>query len=326
MTLTDTATLPVVFVPRDARRHHARARRAGPPVADLRDGRAARAAERGRAQLGPDQRVAHHRPGARRRAHRHRRRRRLLPRQHAQLPRRARRPARDARGRALRRRRAIGPSTLLAGTREGLAFAWHDRQVRVVLVRRHVRRARRLQLQHASSRSWPRTRCISTRGPSACSRRRSASERSPARSSPRRSERATFRAFTAGHARVQRLHARARAGARGPAGRRSPARPRRVASRILGANANSLVQLAAPDHLRGRLDRALPVRVRRAGAVRIAALRACSSSSAAPQLAFVVAGVVGLAATALASRERAARTDRDWSRLRTSPLERGSTG
>ena len=58
---------------RDARRRHARPRRAGSAVADLRDGRPARAAERRRAQLRPAQRLPRDRPGDRRRADRRRR-------------------------------------------------------------------------------------------------------------------------------------------------------------------------------------------------------------------------------------------------------------
>ena len=41
---------------------------------------------------------------------------------------------------------------------------------------------------------------------------------------------------------------------------------------LFAANANALVQLAAPDHLRGQARRALPLRVRRPRAARLAAL------------------------------------------------------
>ena len=134
VTLTGTATLPDRLPARDARRHRVRARRARAAVADVRDGRPARAAERGRTQLRPPQRVARHRPGARRDHHRRRRRRPLLRRQHDQLPRRPRSAARDARRTSSIPVAADRTVTLLGGTREGLAFAWHDRQVRVVLL------------------------------------------------------------------------------------------------------------------------------------------------------------------------------------------------
>ena len=87
--------------PRDARRRHTRARRAGPAGAHIRDGRPERAAERRRPQLGPVERVQDHRPGDRGSADRSRGRRHLFRRQHLQLRRGARCAARDARDRAL---------------------------------------------------------------------------------------------------------------------------------------------------------------------------------------------------------------------------------
>ena len=101
VTLTGTATLPVVF---------ALATLGGVTLVLDAPGRQSltfemvgprRAPQRRRAQLGSAQRFAGDRPRDRRSPDRHRRRRRLLPRQHPQLRRRPRGPARDARGRAL---------------------------------------------------------------------------------------------------------------------------------------------------------------------------------------------------------------------------------
>ncbi len=102
---------------RGLHRHSARVRRAVAPEPDLSDGRPRRAAERGRAQLEPLQHRAHLRPGARRCPDRRLRRRLVLRAQHAQLPRRARRPARDARARPVPARRPR------AGRRSGAARA-----------------------------------------------------------------------------------------------------------------------------------------------------------------------------------------------------------
>ena len=71
-----------------------------PAIAHVRDGRPARAAERGGTELGARQRVANRRPGARRDHHR-RRGGPLLHRQHDQLPCRPRRAALDAHRRAV---------------------------------------------------------------------------------------------------------------------------------------------------------------------------------------------------------------------------------
>ena len=85
---------------RDPLQHRARLRRARPARAHLPDGRTRRAAERGRAQREPLQRLAGRRPRRRRRPDRRLRRRRLLRDQRRHLPRRARRAADDAEGRA----------------------------------------------------------------------------------------------------------------------------------------------------------------------------------------------------------------------------------
>ena len=82
-------------------RHRDRLRRSRTPEPDVPDGRPRRAAERRRAQLEPLQHGAHLRAGTCRRPHRRLRRRLVLRAQHPQLPRRARRPPRDARARPL---------------------------------------------------------------------------------------------------------------------------------------------------------------------------------------------------------------------------------
>ena len=93
-----------------------------------------RAAERRRAELGARQRVAHRRPGARRDHHRGRR----ASASASSSTRSASSPSSPRC--SLMRTDELYPVaadrtvTLLKGTREGLAFAWHDRQVRVVLV------------------------------------------------------------------------------------------------------------------------------------------------------------------------------------------------
>ena len=60
--------------------------------------------------------------------------------------------------------------TLLAGTREGLAFAWHDRQVRAVLLV-VTASGSSASTSTPSCRSSLRTPCTSTPGRSGCSRR-----------------------------------------------------------------------------------------------------------------------------------------------------------
>ena len=82
-----------------------------------------RAAERGRAELEPLQRLARHRPRDRGRRDRRRRCRRLLRRQRVQLPRRARGAAVDADGRAVPVERDAEPPTCSGGIREGFAYA-----------------------------------------------------------------------------------------------------------------------------------------------------------------------------------------------------------
>ncbi len=204
--------------------------------------------------------------------------------------------------------------TLLAGTREGLAFAWRDRQVRAVLVvvtcvglvgfnfntlvpllasdTLHVD-ARAFGLLSAAFGFG----AFAARSP----RRRSGRPRS-GRSEPGRS------------------------GSASSCSRSLPSTTARLAGIILvgvgasftlfAANANALVQLAAPDHLRGRL-----VALYLFAFVGLAPLGSLLSGTlvelGGTGLAFVVAGSVGLAATAFAAV---------GSREDVPPLERGSAG
>ena len=84
---------------------------------------------------------------------------------------------------------------------------------------------------------------------------------------------------------------------------------------LFAANANALVQLAAPDHLRGRL-----VALYLFSFVGLAPLGSLLSGGlvevGGTELAFLVSGCVGLAATAVRDRRRRQRLRR--------PLERGS--
>jgi MFS family permease len=188
--------------------------------------------------------------------------------------------------------------TVLAGTREGLSFAWRDRQVRAVLVvvtcvglvgfnfntlvpllasdTLHVG-ARAFGLLSAAFGLGAFAGAIAT-----------ASFR-----------RATFRAFRAGTLGFSVLLLVL-----------APVHEPRLAGVILvgigacftlfAANANALVQLAAPDHLRGRL-----VALYLFAFVGLAPLGSLLSGTlvefGGTRLAFVVAGIVGLAATAFAA-------------------------
>lgn len=206
--------------------------------------------------------------------------------------------------------------TVLAGTREGLAFAWHDPQVRAVLVvitcvglvgfnfntlvpllasdTLHVD-ARAFGLLSAAFGLGAVAGAIATAS----------------------FKRATFRAFLAGTFGFSVLLLTL-----------APVHEPRLAGVILvgvgasftlfAANANALVQLAAPDHLRGRL-----VALYLFAFVGLAPLGSLLSGTlveiGGTWLAFVVAGTVGLAATtfaAVTSKEQ---------RLQL-PLERGSAG
>ena len=311
---------------RDARRRHPRARRAGPAVAHVRDGRPARAAERGRAQLGPAQRVARDRPGDRRRPDRHRRRRRLLPRQHAQLPRRPRGAARDARGRALPGgARSHGHARSRERAR-GCAFALARPAGARRARRRHVRRARRLQLQHA--------RAAARLGHAA---RRRAGVRAPLGGVRPRRVRRRDRHGVVQAGDVPGVHGSARSGSASSCSR-SPRCTRHALAGVLlvgvgasftlfAANANALVQLAAPDHLRGRL-----VALYLFAFVGLAPLGSLLSGAlvelGGTRLAFVVAGTVGLAATAFAAptaaraRPRAAPRTRERRLTASPPISR----
>jgi predicted MFS family arabinose efflux permease len=200
-------------------------------------------------------------------------------------------------------------ATVLAGTREGLSFAWHDRQVRAVLVvvtcvglvgfnfntlvpllasdTLHVD-ARAFGLLSAAFGLGAFAGAIATAS----------------------LERATFRVFRMGTLGFSLLLLAL-----------APVHEARLAAIILvgigasftlfAANANALVQLAAPDHLRGRL-----VALYLFAFVGLAPLGALLSGTlvqiGGTWLAFVVAGTVGLAATAFAAAS-------------VRPLDRGST-
>ena len=188
--------------------------------------------------------------------------------------------------------------TVLAGTREGLSFAWRDRQVRAVLVvvtcvglvgfnfntlvpllasdTLHVD-ARAFGLLSAAFGLGAFAGAIATAS----------------------FKRATFRAFGTGTLGFSVLLLAL-----------APVHEARLAGVILvgigasftlfAANANALVQLAAPDHLRGRL-----VALYLFAFVGLAPLGSLLSGTlvelGGTRLAFVVAGTVGLAATAFAA-------------------------
>jgi MFS family permease len=202
--------------------------------------------------------------------------------------------------------------TLLKGTREGLAFAWHDRQVRVVLV---VMTCVGLvgfnfntlvpllvsDTLHVDARAFGLLSAAFGLG-AFCGAIATASFK-----------RATFKAFVLGTAGFSTLLIAL-----------APVHQAWLAGVLLvgigasftlfAANANALVQLAAPDHLRGRL-----VALYLFSFVGLAPLGSLLSGElveiGGTPLAFVVSGSVGLAVTAFAVAE-----GRGFRR----PLERGS--
>jgi MFS family permease len=202
--------------------------------------------------------------------------------------------------------------TLLKGTREGLAFAWHDRQVRVVLV---VMTCVGLvgfnfntlvpllvsDTLHVDARAFGLLSAAFGLG-AFCGAIATASFK-----------RATFKAFVLGTAGFSTLLIAL-----------APVHQAWLAGVLLvgigasftlfAANANALVQLAAPDHLRGRL-----VALYLFSFVGLAPLGSLLSGElveiGGTRLAFVVSGSVGLAVTAFAVAE-----GRGFRR----PLERGS--
>jgi MFS family permease len=202
--------------------------------------------------------------------------------------------------------------TLLKGTREGLAFAWHDRQVRVVLV---VMTCVGLvgfnfntlvpllvsDTLHVDARAFGLLSAAFGLG-AFCGAIATASF-----------TRATFKAFVLGTAGFSTLLIAL-----------APVHQAWLAGVLLvgigasftlfAANANALVQLAAPDHLRGRL-----VALYLFSFVGLAPLGSLVSGElveiGGTRLAFVVSGSVGLAVTAFAVAE-----GRGFRR----PLERGS--
>jgi MFS family permease len=202
--------------------------------------------------------------------------------------------------------------TLLKGTREGLAFAWHERQVRVVLV---VMTCVGLvgfnfntlvpllvsDTLHVDARAFGLLSAAFGLG-AFCGAIATASLK-----------RATFKAFILGTAGFSILLIAL-----------APVHDARLAGLLLigigasftlfAANANSLVQLAAPDHLRGRL-----VALYLFSFVGLAPLGSLLSGElvelGGTRLAFLVSGSVGLAVTAFAVADR---------RDARHPLERGS--
>jgi MFS family permease len=202
--------------------------------------------------------------------------------------------------------------TLLKGTREGLAFAWHDRQVRVVLgvmtcvglVGFNFNTLVPLLVSdtlHVDARAFGLLSAAFGLG-AFCGAIATASFK-----------RATFKAFVLGTAGFSTLLIAL-----------APVHQAWLAGVLLvgigasftlfAANANALVQLAAPDHLRGRL-----VALYLFSFVGLAPLGSLLSGElveiGGTRLAFVVSGSVGLAVTAFAVAE-----GRGFRR----PLERGS--
>ena len=209
--------------------------------------------------------------------------------------------------------------TVLAGTREGISFAWRDRQVRAVLVvvtcvglvgfnfntlvpllasdTLHVN-ARAFGLLSAAFGLGAFAGAIATAS----------------------FKRATFQAFRAGTLGFSILLLAL-----------APVHEARLAGIILvgigasftlfAANANALIQLAAPDHLRGRL-----VALYLFAFVGLAPLGSLLSGFlvelGGTRLAFTVAGTVGLAATAFAA---ATAQDAPLEACPLAPLERGSS-
>jgi len=204
--------------------------------------------------------------------------------------------------------------TLLRGTREGLGFAWRDPQVRAVLLVvtcvglvgfnfNTLVPLLASETLHVDARAFGLLSAAFGLGAFAGALLTASLKR------------ATFRAFTVGLLGFSVLLLAL-----------APVHEARLAGVILvgigasfalfAANANALVQLAAPDHLRGRL-----VAVYLFAFVGFAPLGSLLSGSlvqvGGTQLAFVVSGSVGLAAAAYAIAA---------GRGRERPLERGSAG
>ena len=132
----------------------ARPRRPVAPAAHVPDGRPRHAPERDRAQLEPLQRVAHLRAFGGRHPARLRRRRRVLPRQRDQLPRRAAQPLRDANAASSSRSRSSS----------GRGSSRHARRPRVrAPAAAHARRARADASSSARSPSTSTSRCRCSR-------------------------------------------------------------------------------------------------------------------------------------------------------------------
>jgi len=202
--------------------------------------------------------------------------------------------------------------TLIAGTREGLAFAWRDRQVRIVLIVvtcvglvgfnfNTLVPLLASDTLHLDARAFGLLSAAFGLGAFAGALATASFKR------------ATFRAFTAGSLGFSVLLLAL-----------APVHEARLAGILLvgvgasftlfAANANSLVQLAAPDHLRGRL-----VALYLFAFVGLAPIGSLLSGSlvelGGTRLAFVVAGTVGLAVTAYAATASKGREE--------PPLDRG---
>ena len=250
-TLTDTATLPIVYV---------LAALGGVALAFDAPGRQSLtfqmvgprgASERRRAQLGPLQRLARDRPGDRRSRHRRRRHRPLLRHQRGQLPRRADRARDRPRGGAPSGR--ARPSTrMIAGVRRGFALrAGTTRSFALILTVVTLVVDRRLQLPRARAAARRRHAARRARGfrPPV---RRVRARRPPRSARDGHLPRGELALFAVGTASFGVLAA--------PARRRHNAVLAGtllfgigIAFTLFTANANALVQLAAPDHLRGRV-------------------------------------------------------------------------
>ena len=269
VSLTGTATLPVVYILATIGGIAVVLDAPGPPVADVRDGRPGGAAERRRPELGPRQRVTHRRAGARRDHHRGRRASASASSSTRSASSPSSPPCSLMRTDELYPVAADRTVTLLEGTREGLSFAWHDRQVRVVLV---VMTCVGLvgfnfntlvpllasDTLHVDARAFGLLSAAFGLG------------HSPARSSRRRSS-APRSGVHPRHVRLQRLPARARTGPRGQARRRHPGRHRRLVHALRRQRERSRpARRTRPPP--GTARRALPLLVRRSRTARLAPL------------------------------------------------------
>ena len=204
--------------------------------------------------------------------------------------------------------------TMLAGTREGIAFAWRDRQVRAVLVVvtcvglvgfnfNTLVPLLASDTLHVGAQTF------------GLLRRRSESGAFAGALATASFRRATFACVQDRVARVQRAVARPRPGPRGASGGHRPRRRRSVLHAVRRERQRARPARRARS-APGAARFALPVRVRRPRAARLSVVGRARRTRW-HGLAFVVAGSVGLAATAFAAVRPAGGPD---------PLERGSAG